>query len=145
MRCAAYICRLCFADLNLPSRLLIAAQILAVSTGCLGTVGNYERAGLAGASVVMAGTVLQVVNLELVAPHDERTGRSMQAVAITAIVAGTITAVYALDGIIRTEARADFGPSDAERDREIRRRYRAEQREQRGEETRRAARRDSAR
>jgi hypothetical protein len=86
---------------------------------------------MAGASVALAGSALQVVNVELVAPYNERTGRTLQGVAITAIIAGTITAVYALDGIIRTEASADFGMSDEERLRQIRREHRRQQRAQR--------------
>jgi hypothetical protein len=69
-------------------------------TGCAGGRRNYERTGMIGAAVASGGMLTQVSARLWVQPRNEPVGITMQTVGTTAMLAGLIMALYALDGAI---------------------------------------------
>lgn len=98
------------------------AGAIAVS-GC-GAAGTYDRLGLSGATIALAGGATTWVGAQYVAPVNAADGRATMAAGSALSIAGLVMCVYALDAILRAESRADFGPTDAEWLREQRRRHR---------------------
>lgn len=80
--------------------LVVVALCFSVVTGCAGGRRNYERTGMIGAGVASAGMLTQVSARLWVQPRNEPVGITMQTVGTTAMLAGLIMALYALDGAI---------------------------------------------